>query len=141
MRSMTSKTIKVSSDIPLITDQFMLRQLPNVPREQAEALVKLVLECATEAAPDTRELRNFTGRISKMEAAGDRERAIFAVDRADSYEPLLLQPVTPSLTTPEGQAMAARLNDFIGKRVTLGLGREVEGQRKLLVIHSVRAAD
>lgn len=137
---MTS-TITVSSDIARISDLVVLRQLTPVPREQVEALVKMVLECAAEAAPDTREMRSFTGWITTVETVGERRRAIFAAEQSGTNEPLLLRPVTPLLGTPEGEDMAARLNEFVGKRVTLGLGREVEDGWKFHVVHSVGAAE
>jgi hypothetical protein len=135
---MTSN-ITASNNIASIADRVMLRQLTPVPREQVEALVKMVLECAAEAAPDTREMRILSGWIMRVETAGGRQRAIFAAEQTGTDEPLNLNPVTPLLTTAEGQDLAARLNELVGKRVTFGLGREVEGRMKLLVIRTVEA--
>jgi len=137
---MTS-TITVSSDIARISDRVMFRQLTPVPREHIEALVKIVLECAAEDAASNMEIRTFTGRIQRMENEGERHRAIFVAEQKGSGEPLNLKPATPPLTTLEGLDMAARLNELVGQRVTLGLRRDVEDQKKILIIHSVAAAE
>lgn len=138
---MTS-TITVSSDIAAITDRVMLRHLTPVPREQAEALVRMVLDCAGEAAPmEVVELRHFSVQIDRVEEEADRLRAFVSLLEPHPLATENWSASTPVLTTNEGRQMAARLRDFVGQRVVVGVRHElVRPNFKGLIVREIELA-
>jgi hypothetical protein len=119
MRSMASR-INVSNDIARISDRVMLCQ-PTVPREHVEALVKLVLECATEAVPrEIPEIRRFTCHLDHVADGSTRNHASFSMEMAHPRDSESMSASTPLLTSQEGREIDARLRGLVGQRVVVG---------------------
>lgn len=135
--------ITVSDDTSRISDLVMLRQVVDVPREQVEALVSMVLECAKEAVPEpAADLRHFTGQIDRVEDEGDSIRTHLILDRTHELEGDNVSASTPLLATQEGRDLAVQLKDLVGRRVVLGVRHELTtGTFKKLIIREVSPAD
>jgi hypothetical protein len=126
-------TATVSTDLEAVTDLVLKRQLIDVQRDHATGIVKMVLECATEAAgpaepaykPKVRRIdatikavdiystsHGFCDHISYV---GVRDRK--SVLRASAYGPPRNDPASTEMTV--------RLHELLGHDVSLWVNNDM----------------
>lgn len=86
---MTASPVQPVNDISRITDLIMDRGLLGVPRDQAEALVRTVINCAGEALKDTPQYGVLTsdGHVDTAYNGGFRSLAAAQYAAENGYRP------------------------------------------------------
>lgn len=130
MITMTSAPpITVSSDIDAITDLVLRRQFIDLPKDQADAIVRMVLECAQEAANPA--VRRIEGQLLNVFANlryKDRQYMKLSTRDGDAVA------LTGLLSTPEGDALADYLRSLVGHNVVLWVEDQPEASRTYPVV-------
>ena len=138
----TNQAPAISRDVVKITDKVMDRQFINVDRSQAEAIVKMVLECAEETARGERSpSRHYPATIIDARRDSCSDRAEIVVNTSGGEEILK----TDKLSTGEGNAVYDFCMTHLGASVMLGIRMDevlsYTGPRFLRVLATVEATE
>lgn len=120
-------TATVSTDLDAVTDLVLKRQLIDVQRDHAKGIVKMVLECATEAAgpvepaynPATRRINVTVKGISLLQLGNGFCDHVSYVSGWDGGPSHLGSAFTPPSNSGGPTALSRQLAGMVGHNIAL----------------------